>query len=200
MPFIEEEPKYSSRTLWVLGVPSFVLAVFVSLLSRHYVYLIANQSSCGTLSGEGFNLMTILSAPHPSCPFSSAAGMSWTFVLALVSFALYMRFPRNLFLGAMAFVNASIRIPATLTVLLQLVSTNRARLVADESASLSLLRLSDPTVAVLLLCFFMLTISALTLTIVHDTKTVRWKWPVAAALFLALGPLQQLPALAAHIR
>ena len=62
----------------------------------------------------------------------------------------------------------------------------------DESRSLALLRLHDPTISVVLMSFFSLTILFLTITIVHDTKTIPWKWAVALGSFLILSPLQNV--------
>ncbi len=193
MALLEDEPKQSWPKLVFIGIPSFVLAVLISILSHQYAHILANRYACGIDEGQTALMAIVdLHATRVTCPLSSAAGPSWTFFLALVSFAFYLRHPRNLFAAAMAFVNASIRLPETLTVFLQLLLHNRARIVVDESTSLALIHLKDPTLSVVFMCFCSITVFYLTITIVHDTKMVPWKWLVAVVLFVALTPLQLL--------
>lgn len=193
MALLEDEPKHSWRELVFIGIPSFVIAVLISIVTHQYAHVMANRYACMLDSGRDALMAVVdLHGTRVSCPLSSAAGPSWTFVLALASFAFYVRHPRNLFAGAMAFVNASIRLPETLTVFLQLLFHNRTHILVDESNSLSLIHLKDPTLSVVLMCFFTITVFYLTITVVHDTKTVPWKWLVAVILFVALNPLQLL--------
>ena len=193
MSLIQEEPKHSVRTLIVLGIPAFLLAVCLSVVSHQYIHLLVDKSACSAETTQAHLVLAIDGiVPHTSCPISSAAAALWTFCLALVSFTLYLRFPRNLFLGAMAFVNASIRLPETITVFFQLLFNTKSRLMVDESRSLALIRLHDPTISVVLMSFFSLTILFLTITIIHDTKTIPWKWTVALGSFIILSPLQNV--------
>jgi len=193
MALIEEEPRHPLRTLLLVGCPSFLIAVVLSLASHELIHVLANRAACIPAS-ETTAIFSIgdASEPHTTCPLSSALATCWTFCLAIVFFALYLRHPRNLFLGTMAFVNASIRLPETITVFLQLLFSSRYRIPVDEYRSLALLGLKDPTISVLLMCFFSLTVLFLTISIIHDTKTVPWKWGVALVLFILLGPIQNL--------
>ena len=84
------------------------------------------------------------------------------------------------------------RIPAAITTFVQLLAHGHVSSIGDESVSLSLIHLKDPTIGMLIVCFFSITIIFLTLIIVHDTKTVPWKWLVAIALFVVLAPLESL--------
>ncbi|HMD13824.1 MAG TPA: hypothetical protein VKI62_04300, partial [Bacteroidota bacterium] len=193
MAFIQEEPKHPIRVLILVGIPAFILAVCISIISHQFIHKLVDKSACSAQTTQAHLVSAIDSIiPHTTCPLSSAAAALWTFCLALVSFTLYLRFPRNLFFGAMAFVNASIRLPETITVFLQLLFNTKNRLMVDESRSLALLRLHDPTISVVLMSFFSLTVLFLTITIVHDTKTIRWKWAVAFGSFLILSPLQNV--------
>ena len=195
MPLIEAEPYLPAKKLLLVGLPAFILAAVVSTLTHQYAHIFASTLLCGVGRSPGTIPVTAAdfhafeAAP---CALASLAGPAWTFVAALASFAWYMRQPQNLFIGALAFVNASTRLPETITVSLQLLFHNRAKLAVDESASLALLNLKDPTVSVVLMFFYCLVTAFLTVTIVHDTKTVPWKWLVALGLFVLLRPLEHL--------
>jgi hypothetical protein len=191
MPLIEDKPKYSAKTLIIIGIPAFLAAVVISTASHQYIHHIADNIFVGSKEYTNMFCPGIkLHGLFMTSPVAAAAGPIWTFFLAIVSFGLYLHNPRNLFLGSMAFVNASSRMPETITLFLQLLLHNKTTLLTDESISLVLLRLNDPTISIVLLCFFSLTIFFLTITIVHDTKTVPLKWLIAAILFILLIPLQ----------
>ena len=193
MALIQEEPKHPVRTLLIAGIPAFVLAVCISIVSHQYVHFLVDKSVCNIQTTQT-NLFSANNGneTQTTCPLSSAVATLWTFCLAIISFTLYLRFPRNLFFGAMAFVNASIRLPETITVFLQLLFNTKNKLMVDESRSLALLRLNDPTISVILMCFFSFMVLFLTITIIHDTKTIPWKWAVALGSFLILSPLQNV--------
>ncbi|MBI4547996.1 MAG: hypothetical protein HY707_08455 [Ignavibacteriae bacterium] len=202
MPLLEDPPKLPAKQLIFIGIPVFVIAVAISFSTHQIAHILANRFACQTTTTSGANVLpaeSILQAgmnildTHGSlvrCPIASLAGILWTFGLALASFAIYLRFPRNVFFASMAFVNASARIPETITVFLQLLVHNKSKLIVDESSSLALLSLRDPTLSTVIMCFFSLTVIFLTVTIVHDTKMVPWKWLVALGLFLAIGVLE----------
>jgi hypothetical protein len=184
----EEEPKLTPRTLVIVGIPSFVLAVLLAVFTHLGIHSLVDRS----FGLETPSHVMVDLNEHRAGPLSSAAGTAWTFLFAIASFALYVRFPRNLFLASLAFVNASLRVPKAMTVFLQLLFTGKAAPGVDESTLLSLIRLTDPTVSVLLMCFFSLAVLFLTITVVHDTRTIPWKWGVAIGLFVALQPLERL--------
>jgi hypothetical protein len=190
MPLHEEEPKYAAKHLFIVGMPLFILAVALSLVVHQFSHILVAKAGCGQTSMSTVIKTFSLDDPHSSCPLASFAGITTTFILAVVSFAAYIRAPQNLFLGAMAFVNASARLPETITVFLQLLFHQSKRAVVDESIALGLLRMHDSTAATVILCFFSFTIFFLTIIIVHDTKVVPRKWLVAFGLFLAIIPLE----------
>ncbi|MBI3766335.1 MAG: hypothetical protein HY277_07530 [Ignavibacteriales bacterium] len=192
MALIEEEPKHSWKILTFIGIPAFFIAVVLSLMIHQYSHIIINRTVCKSESRTKIVKVVDFQMLEAGCPISSVAGVSSTFVLALASFAFYMKYPRNLFAASMAFVNASTRLPETVTVFLQLVIHNKTHLVVDESSSLSLIHLKDPTIAVIIMCFFSLTVIFLTIIVIHDTKTVPWKWLVALTLFCLLGPVENI--------
>jgi hypothetical protein len=189
----EEAPTYTTRTLVAVGIPSFLIAVMVAVLTHLGVHALVGRS----LLADGTVQAVASLNDHNAGPISSAAGTAWTFLFAVASFALYLRFPNNLFLGSLAFVNASIRIPQTVSVFLELLFTGKAATGTDEGTLLLLIRLTDPTLSVLLMCFFSLTILFLTITVIYDTRTIPWKWGVALALFLAIPPLDRLMTISA---
>ncbi len=192
MPLRNDEPKYPAKKLLLIGIPAFFLAVLISTVTHEYAHIVVNKFACnGTEAGFGISYIEI-SDMKLNCPFAAVAGPAWTFLLALASFAYYLHHPCNLFAGAMAFVNASSRIPETVTVFFQLLLHNKTTLIVDESLALSLFRLKDPTVSIVFMCFFSIIIVFLTLTIINDTKTISRKWLVALVLFVALIPLKYL--------
>lgn len=192
MALIEEEPKYSWKVLTFIGIPSFLIAVLLSVMIHQYSHIIINRTVCKSESSAKIVKVMDFHRLEGGCALSSVAGVASTFILALASFAFYMKYPRNLFAGSMAFINASARLPETITVFLQLLIHNKTRVVVDESSSLSLIHLQDPTVSVIIMCFFSLTVLFLTIIVIHDTKTIRWKWAVVLVLFVLLGPLENV--------
>ncbi len=194
MPLIEDDEQYSVKKLLLLGLPSFILAVFISFTTHEYAHIVVSKAVCGSAQENILHEVSFgtVQENHSMCAMSSFAGISWTFFLALASFGMFMRHPRNLFIASMAFINASSRIPETVTVFLQMLFHSRAKLVVDESSSIALLNLHDPTIAVLILFFFSLSIVCLTITVLHDVKMMKWKWPIALILFILMGPLEHL--------
>jgi len=191
MPIIEDVPKYKSKTLITIGIPMFLLAVIISAASHQYIHFIVDKISAHSVERVGAVTLNMdLHGIASESPVAAAAGPIWTFLLALASFGFYAHNPRNLFAASMAFINASCRLPETVTVFMQLLLHSKTTMLTDESFSLSLLKLDDPTISIVLLCFFTLTLFFLTITIIHDTKTVPWKWLIAFILFICLIPLQ----------
>ena len=193
MPLIEEEKKLPAKKLILVGIPLFILAVTISMVTHQYAHILVNRSICGAENSQDVIVLSLdMHKDQSVCAVASLAGVSWTLFLAIISFALFMRHPKNLFLASMAFVNASTRIPETVTVFLQIMFHNKAKLVVDESTSLSLLHFQDPSISIILLFFLSLITIFLTVTVIHDTKTVPWKWLVAFVLFLSIVPLENL--------
>ena len=135
--------------------------------------------------------LTEAGAYNAECPLSSVAALSATIALAFVSFGIFVRAPKNLFLAAMAFVNATTRLPEAVTLLFQYVIRQKTKLLSDESIVLKLLIFKDPAGETVLICFYVLCLFFFTVIIIHDTKRVPWKWLIALALFVALGPFQE---------
>lgn len=191
MALREDEPKHTLQILLKVGIPSFLLAVILSTITHQLAHLGAAKltvpSTIDIMANDG-NLDTI----HSGHPFASAAGPIWTFFLALVSFGFFLRYPRNLFAASMAFVNASSRVTETISVFFQLLFHNKTTMIVDESLSLALIPLKDPTISIVMMCFFSIITLYLTIIVVHDLKTVPWKWLVALVLFVILGPLENI--------
>jgi len=191
MPLLEEEQLHPRRKLLLIGIPSFIIALTLSLLVHQWAHVLVFRHACGD---DGVHLIKAmdLNGTHTGCPISSLAGTAATFILALASFALYMRFPHSLFLGSMAFINAILRLPEAATVFFQLLLNRKADVHVDESAAIALLRLQDPAAATVILFFFSLTIFFLAVTVIHDTRMVRSKWLIAVGLFVAMIPLESI--------
>ena len=114
-----------------------------------------------------------------------------TLLAALISFAAFLRFPKNLFLGALAFVNAIVRLPETVTLFIQLFFRPRPVIVqVQDGAILSVAH--NPTAEIVVLCFLSLTLLFVAVAIIHEMSSVKWKWLVALAVYAALIPLQPL--------
>ncbi len=193
MALREDEPKYRPKTLITIGIPAFLLAVLISVVTHQYAHFIVDKIASKKDTIRGSNIVFIdFHGMSFSSPVAAAAGPAWTFVLALISFGFFLHNPKNLFAAAMAFVNASARLPETITVFLQLLIHKKTTLLVDESFSLSLFKLTDPTISIICLCFFSLTILFLTIIIVHDTKMIPRKWLVAIILFITSIPLEYL--------
>jgi hypothetical protein len=192
MALLNDEPTLSARRLLLVGIPSLLAAVTISLIAHQEAHRIGDALFCGDASTSGRPAVSLLSLdqPHGSCGMSSLAGQVWTFGLAVISFVLLVRFPRNLFLMSMAFINATARLPETVTVFLQYLINSKTALHVDESASLSLIGLSDPTIPTVVMCFYSLLLLFFSIIVVHDVKVVRYKWPIAIGLFLCMGYIE----------
>ena len=193
VPLIEPEPRYSTKFLILLGVPSFILAVALSLCVHQYAHQAAKKYSCGA-GTSGTSVVSIIERTDDAsgCPTAALAGVSSTFIVAVLSFAFFLHHPKNIFFASMAFVNAASRLPETLTVLFQLLFHQQATIAVDESTALKLMHFKDPTAGVVLLFFYALTMIFLSLTIIHDTRIVPRKWLIALILFVGLAPLENL--------
>ncbi len=189
MALLQDEPTISYRTLLLVGIPSFIVAVAISLLSHQHAHRLGDQTFCGDRPAAVTTAVSLLNLETPpgECGLSALAGQAWTFGLALVSFALLLRFPRNLFVMSMAFVNATARLPEAITLFLQYLINSRTALIVDESVSLSLMGLTDPTIPTVIMCFYSLLLLFFSIIVVHDIKALRYKWPIALGLFLVIG-------------
>jgi hypothetical protein len=187
MALIEQEQPHTLRTLLAIGIPSFFAAVAISVVSHQAAHHLIGNAVCGpvVLAPAGVH-----SAESP-CALGSLAGPVWTFGLALASFAVMLRRPHNLFFAMMAFVNASIRLPETLSVFFRLLVHDVAEKGIDEGSSLGLLRLHDQTIPTVIMCFYSIMAVFFALIVVHDMRRVPYKWVVALGLFLALGFVEQ---------
>jgi hypothetical protein len=179
------------RTLLLAGIPAFITAIALSLFVHQFAHAVVVRTVCGQ---EVLSIRTVMNIEETQtgCPLASVAGPVATFAIALGSFALFMRSPRNLFFASMAFVNASVRLPESLSAFFHLLFYQKPRLAVDESAIVDLLHFSDPTIPTVILCFFSLTLISLTITVIHETKMVPWKWLVALGMFAAMFPLEKL--------
>jgi hypothetical protein len=192
MALLEEEPSHPTRTLLAVGIPSFLAAVAISLVSHQCAHLLVGKSVCSpAAASSAVELIGFHAGSTGACALGDLAGPVWTFGLGLASFALMLRNPHNLFFAAMAFVNATSRLPETLTVFFQLLVHNAPHAGLDEGSSLGLLRLHDPTIPTVIMCFYSILLVFFSIIVVHDIRRVPHKWAVALLFFLALGFVEQ---------
>jgi hypothetical protein len=189
MALLEDEPTLSTRRVLLAGIPSFVAAVTVSLLTHQMAHRLGGAAFCGGASPVVSPVLSLMTPETAAgdCGMSALVSQAWTFGLAIVSFALFLRSPNNLFLMSMAFVNATARLPEAVTVFLQYLLHSRTALRVDESISLSLLGLADPTIPTVIMCFYSLLLLFFSIIVVHDVKAVRYKWAIAFVLFATAG-------------
>ena len=185
MPHFDDEPTLPTRRLILLGIPSVIGAIVVSMLVQQFSDILAHRLAAASTSagmpGNSFR----------SAMFETVASPSATLLAALVSFAAFLRFPKNLFLGALAFVNAVVRLPETLTLFVQLFFRPRTVIPpVQDGAVLSVAH--NPTAEIVVLCFLSLTLLFVAVAIVHEMTTIKWKWLFALAVYAALIPLQPL--------
>lgn len=194
MPLIEAETKHSIRFLLLAGIPAFVIAVIISMCIHQYAHMAVKKYSCDAAQTGGNSATGVSDNAdgESDCPAAAFAGIVSTFLLALLSFALFIHHPRNLLLASMAFVNAATRVPESFIVFFQLMFRQGATHVADESVALQLMHFKDPTAFVVILCFYTLTLLFLTITVIHDIKFIPHKWLIASLLFAALIPFENL--------
>jgi hypothetical protein len=188
-----DEPKLAPKRLFLVGVPAFLAAIVLSIIVHEYSHLIAHRIVASAASVQAQGAPTIEQTARHS-PVEELAGPFGTFLLAVVSFALFVRFPGNLFFSAMAFVNATARLPETLTLCLQLFFRRTTIVETEEGSLLSLLHLHSSTAALVILCFFSLTLLFMSITVIHESRSVPWKWLVALGMVGVFIPVQPLVA------
>jgi len=189
---IEPEPTLPPRRVLLLGVPALLLAVAVSLTAHQLAHRIGVSAFCPGSTVASVSLVSLggMEQSSDGCGMSALAGQAATLGLGILSFAFFLRYPRNLFLASMAFVNATARLPETLTVFLQYLIHNETSIRVDESVSLSLIGLHDPTIPTVIMCFYSLLLLFFAIIVVHDLKSVRYKWPIALMLFGLMGYIE----------
>jgi len=192
MALIEDEPTYPARKLLLVGLPALLLAVGLSLVVHEEAHLFGLSAFCQGPGGLTVSAVSLggIEDGSDGCGMSALAGQAATLSLAFLSFALFLRYPRNLFLASMAFVNVTARLPETVTVFLQYLIHNGTTLHVDESVSLSLIGLADPTIPTVIMCFYSLLLLFFAIIVVHDLKSVRFKWPIAFAVFGLMGYIE----------
>jgi hypothetical protein len=192
MALLKEEAPVSARKLLVAGIPAFVAAMAFSLLTHQLAHRFGEEAFCGGGPAAAADPVSIIrpDAPGETCGAAALAALAWTLGLAVVSFILMLRRPSNLLLISLGFINATDRVPETATMFLQYLIHSRSWLRSDESAALSLIGFADPTIPMVILCAMTLLLVFFSVIIVHDVKTVRYKWVIAAALFAAAGLIE----------
>jgi hypothetical protein len=187
MALIESPERFTVRRLLLVGGPSFLLAVVVSVLSHDAAHAIMSGiCQPGNMQQAASPAPGISGTSSAADPLVSLAGPVWTFGLALIALPLFLRTPSNLFYASMVFVNAGMRLPETVRLLVELFGNGRALTPGDEANALALLPFSDPSAMTAVLYFYLLLSVFLVLTVIHDTKVVPWKWGIALVLFATL--------------
>jgi hypothetical protein len=189
MALLHDEPTLPAKRLLLLGAPALLFAVAISLVTHIEAHRFGDAAFCGGRTAPVVSPAFWLidpETPPATCAMSALAGQAWSFGLALASFALLVRFPRSLFLMSLAFVNATARIPESITIFLQYLIHNRTSMNVDESAALSLIDAADPAIPMVIMCFYTLFLLFFSIIVVHNVKSVRHKWPIAFGLFLVM--------------
>ncbi|HLB01192.1 MAG TPA: hypothetical protein VJO14_07375 [Bacteroidota bacterium] len=192
MALLEDEPTYTGRKLLLIGFPALLIAVAISLVAHQEAHRVGLSTFCSGTTGFATPVRSLGGIENRSdgCGMSALAGQLTTLGLGVLSFALLLRYPRNLFFISMAFVNATARLPETITVFLQYLIHNGTSLRVDESVSLTLFGLTDPTIPTVIMCFYSLVLLFFAIIVVHDVRSVRYKWPIAFALFAFMGYIE----------
>jgi len=181
MALLEDEPTYTGRKLLLIGFPALLIAVAISLVAHQEAHRVGLSTFCSGTTGFATPVRSLGGIEN---------GQLTTLGLGVLSFALLLRYPRNLFFISMAFVNATARLPETITVFLQYLIHNGTSLRVDESVSLTLFGLTDPTIPTVIMCFYSLVLLFFAIIVVHDVRSVRYKWPIAFALFAFMGYIE----------
>jgi hypothetical protein len=185
MEVTHREEKLTAGRVLLSGVSAIILAVMASMLIHGYAHVAVHA----LISGDSH-----AAASPPASPIEALAGPAASFLLALVSFAVFVRFPNNLFFSALAFVSAAGRLPDAIMICIRLFFERQAPPGADEGGILALLHLHNPTAGLVILFFYSMVLLFLCIAVIHESKSVPWKWLTAAAVLALLIPAQ--PALA----
>lgn len=186
MALLEEQPKLGIRYLIGRGIPYFLLAVILSMIVHLLAHLAVNLFGSHPTLTLGDNSEFIAAGR----PVSALSGTVATIASAIIFFRYSLHHPENLFYFLMAFVNAAIRLPEYVIVFAQMLMYKKTDLVSDESISLLLIALPNPTIPIVILCGASILLGVLTIIIVHDSRNVPYKWGIALGLFLLLQPME----------
>lgn len=190
MALIETSERYSVRRLLLSGVPAFLAAAAISIVSHILAHTL-------TRSALGLPPATVadwsLTATHvraDESPLVALAGPLWTILFGIVALPFFLRKPEGLFRASLVFVNSTLRLPSLVTLIYHLVNDGNRLPPGDENLALQVLPFVDPSARTAVVYFATLFTLFLALTVIHDTKVVPWKWGVALVAFLSLTPLQ----------
>ena len=80
MALLQDEPTISHRTLLLVGIPSFIVAVAISLLSHQHAHRLGDQTFCGDRPAAVITAVSLLNIETPpgECGLSALAGQAWT--------------------------------------------------------------------------------------------------------------------------
>src|SRR3989442_12100524 len=96
-----DEPKLPRRRLFVVGLPAFLAAIVLSILVHEYSHVIARRLLSDASFVQTQESPGVEQAPRHS-PLQDLAGPIGTFLLAVVSFPLFVRLPHNRLFPALA--------------------------------------------------------------------------------------------------
>jgi hypothetical protein len=189
---MEGEIKKPKVTTILIGIVSIFLASAISYYSHQLGHAAANDLYCGTnLTKEiSANISTTGCIFSPNCTLSILAGPLMNIMFAIFALGLYIKFPHNHFLGAMALINSSTRISHGFILMLQMFITRYHPTVRnDEFFLINLINFPDMASALVLLFFYVLFNTVIVIITIRTTAwTGIWKW-----IFILAAVFSQIP-------
>lgn len=189
---METENKKLKISTVIIGLLSIILASAISYYAHHVSHVVVgdwlcdiniaseisndtHQNNCFTFSG---------------CPVSIIAGPLANIFLAVVSLWAFIKFPSNLFLGALALINSSARLGHGFVLFIQMLITRYQPTVKnDEWLLISLINFPDMAGALVLILLYILFNAVL---VIIAVRTFTWVG-IWSRVFVIVAVIAQIP-------
>lgn len=190
---METEIKKPKIATVIIGILSIILASAISYYAHHISHVAVGDWCCEINIASEINKDTHLNncITFSGCPLSIIAGPLANIFLAIVSLWAFVKYPSNLFLGALALINSSARLGHAFVLFIQMLLTRYQPTVKnDEWLLITLINFPDMAGALVLVLLYILFNAVLVIIAVRTLTWVGiWSWCFVVAAIMAQIPL-----------
>lgn len=189
---METEIKKLKISTVIIGLLSIIFASAISYYAHHISHIVVGDWWCEINIASEISNDTHLNncITFPGCSLSIIAGPLANILLAIVSLWAFVKFPSNLFLGALALTNSSARLGHGFVLFIQMLITRYQPTVKnDEWLFISLINFPDMAGALVLILLYILFNAVLVIIAVRTlTWAGIWSW-----VFVVVAVMAQIP-------
>lgn len=190
---METEIKKLKISTVIIGLLSIILASAISYYAHHISHIVVGDWLCEINIASEISNDTHLNncITFPGCSLSIIAGPLANILLAIVALWAFVKFPSNLFLGALALINSSARLGHGFVLFIQMLITRYQPTVKnDEWLLISLINFPDMAGALVLILLYILFNAVLVIIAVRTFTWVGiWSWVFTIVAVMAQIPL-----------